>query len=68
MVEKKNERKYNLKLIDFGFSKKIENEKDKLSSLIVNDLTPYFRPPEILMKNPIYDEKSEIYSLGIKIN
>jgi serine/threonine protein kinase len=64
LVEKKNENKFNLKLIDFGFSKKIKNENEKCVSIF--DLAPSFRPPEILGKNPVYDEKSEIYSLGNK--
>lgn len=49
----------NLKLIDFGTSRKIL-ENEKLSTRMG---TPYYIAPEVLQKN--YDRKCDVWSLGV---
>lgn len=49
----------NLKIIDFGTSKKIFPE-EKLTTKIG---TPYYIAPEVIKKN--YDQKCDIWSLGV---
>lgn len=49
----------NLKVIDFGTSKKLDATK-KLTSRLG---TPYYIAPEVLKKN--YDEKCDIWSCGV---
>lgn len=49
----------NLKVIDFGTSRKFEANK-KLTKRLG---TPYYIAPEVLMKS--YDEKCDIWSCGV---
>lgn len=49
----------NLKVIDFGTSKKLDISR-KLTSRLG---TPYYIAPEVLKKN--YDEKCDIWSCGV---
>lgn len=49
----------NLKVIDFGTSRKFDSQK-KLTKRLG---TPYYIAPEVLMKN--YDEKCDIWSCGV---
>ncbi len=57
----------NVKLIDFGFASEIVGEDSKFNSRAG---TPIYVAPEILQqksKEIIFNEKSEIYSLGISL-
>lgn len=59
VFEKLGKNELNLKIIDFGTSRKIhKNEK-----LHVKMGTPYYIAPEVLDKN--YDEKCDVWSLGV---
>lgn len=49
----------NLKIIDFGTSRKICNDE----KLTVKMGTPYYIAPEVLNKN--YDQKCDIWSIGV---
>jgi serine/threonine protein kinase len=49
----------NIKLVDFGFSEKIN-----LVSLVSKAGTPGFIPPEIFKSQP-YSEYGDIFSLGV---
>lgn len=49
----------NLKVIDFGTSRKMDSQK-KLTKRLG---TPYYIAPEVLKKN--YDEKCDIWSCGV---
>lgn len=50
----------NLKVIDFGTSKKVDASNKKLTSKLG---TPYYIAPEVLKKS--YDEKCDIWSCGV---
>ena len=54
-----NENTYELKLIDFGFSEKVNKTK-----LVSRAGTPGFLPPELFKLHP-YVEKGDIFSLGV---
>lgn len=62
IVVKKGE-KIRLKVIDFGLAKEIKNSDDIKTKN--PGLNPFYRPPEFFKDN-IFDEKSDIYSLGKK--
>ncbi|KAL4506467.1 hypothetical protein ABPG72_000038 [Tetrahymena utriculariae] len=51
----------NILLGDFGISKKLQNPKDKASTIIG---TPYFMAPEICNQQP-YTNKVDIWAIGI---
>lgn len=59
IFEQLGEKELNLKIIDFGTSRKIFKD-EKLS---VKMGTPYYIAPEVLKKN--YDQKCDIWSLGV---
>ncbi|KRX03158.1 Protein kinase-like domain [Pseudocohnilembus persalinus] len=55
----KNPENYEIKLIDFGFSEKINRQK-----LVSRAGTPGFLPPELFKLAP-YTEKGDIFSIGV---
>lgn len=59
IFEKLGQDKLNLKIIDFGTSRKILGN-EKLSTRMG---TPYYIAPEVLNRN--YDKKCDVWSLGI---
>ena len=59
----------NLKIVDFGSSRKVNVDSDKLISGV--DLsnfcpaTPYYMAPELLHEKPRFNHKADIWSCGV---
>lgn len=51
-----------LKIADFGFARSIEKPLSRPLTPIV--VTLWYRAPEILLGHGIYDEKSDVWSIG----
>lgn len=54
-----------LKVIDFGFGKKVCEEKEERASVLLN--WPASKIPDEIVKNEIYNEKTEIFYVGYLI-
>lgn len=54
-----------LKVIDFGFGKRVYKEKDEQASILLN--WPASKIPDEITKNEIYNEKTEIFYVGYLI-
>lgn len=53
-----------IKIIDFGiaYQFKSDGEKEKIKG---NSGTPYFQAPETINDDAVYDEKCDIWSIGV---
>ena len=62
LMKSKDETNFKLKICDFGFAKKADTD----GGLTSPDHTPFYVPPEVLLRNfRRYDISCDIWSLGV---
>jgi serine/threonine protein kinase len=62
MISQKD-KKLTLKVVDFGLSRKFQDEEAMLSETICG--TPYYKAPEVLNYKEVITEKADLWSAGI---